>query len=228
MSRAAETLPYRRPDVADEEVVARARAAYERLRTRRSVREFSDRPVPREAIEAAILAAGTAPNGANQQPWTFVAVADPDLKHEIRRAAEAEERAFYRSRAPEAWLEALAPLGTNESKPFLDTAPWLVAVFAKPYGVGEDGERVKHYYVQESVGIAVGMLVASLHEAGLSCLTHTPSPMGFLSRLLDRPAEERAYLLLVVGHAAENARVPRIEKRRLEEIAVFHDADPVR
>lgn len=217
----AEFAPLDLPEVSDDETVARARAAYARLRTRRTVQHFSDRPVPRAAIEAAIRAAGTAPNGANQQPWTFVAVSDPAVKRSIREAAESEERAFYAHRAPEEWLEALAPLGTDADKPFLETAPWLIAVFAQVHGVAPDGSKVKHYYVQESVGIAVGLLVATLHEAGLATLTHTPSPMRFLSAQLGRPANERPYLLLVVGHPAEGAKVPVIEKKPLDEIAVF-------
>lgn len=214
-------VPLHHDPIDDETIVARARAAYERLRTRRSVRDFSDRPVPKEAIEAAIRAAGTSPSGANQQPWTFVAVSDPDVKREIRAAAEEEERAFYEQRAPDAWLEALAPLGTDARKPFLERAPWLIAIFAQPYGLNEDGSKAKHYYVQESVGIAVGMLVATLHEAGLATLTHTPSPMRFLSEVLGRPANERAYLLLVVGHPADDAQVPKVEKKSLPELAVF-------
>lgn len=214
-------LPLQHEPATDAEVVERARAAHARLRRRRTVRDYSDRPVPRQAIEAAIRAASTAPSGANQQPWTFVAVADPKVKRAIREAAEEEERAFYEHRAPDDWLEALAPLGTDANKPFLEDAPWLIAVFARQYGLRADGSKVKHYYVQESVGIALGMLIATLHEAGLATLTHTPSPMGFLADLLGRPANERAYLLLVVGHPAEGALVPRIEKKSLEEVAVF-------
>lgn len=222
-SRAHESVLHRLPAVTDADLVARSRAALERLRRRRTVRDFSDRPVPREVIENALLAAGTAPNGANQQPWTFVAVSDPRLKRRIREAAEVEEREFYAQRAPEAWLEALAPLGTDPHKPFLDTAPWLIAVFAQRYGQRGNGAKVKHYYVQESVGIAVGLLVSTLHEAGLACLTHTPSPMGFLTELLGRPENEGAYLLLVVGHPAGEVSVPRIVKKGLDQIAVFEE-----
>jgi nitroreductase len=225
MPPAPEQIPLEYPAITDDEILARADGAYRRLRTRRTVRHFSDRPVPRAAIEAAVRAAGTAPNGANQQPWTFVAVSDPVVKRGIREAAEAEERAFYAHRAPAEWLEALAPLGTDAHKPFLETAPWLIAVFAQVHGIAPDGSKVKHYYVQESVGIAVGLLVATLHEAGLATLTHTPSPMRFLSAQLDRPAHERPYLLLVVGHPAEGAMVPAIEKKSLGEIAVFVDDD---
>lgn len=191
------------------------------LRRRRTVREFSSRTVEREVIEDCLRAAGTAPNGANLQPWHFVAVSDPGLKRRIREAAETEEREFYEHRAPKEWLDALAPLGTDSNKPFLETAPWLVAVFAQAYGVLPDGRKVKHYYAQESVGIATGMLVTALHHCGLVTLTHTPSPMGFLNELLGRPAHERPFLLLVVGHPAEGATVPDIIKKPLEAIATF-------
>lgn len=225
MSTPPRFIPLNYPPVTDEEVVARAQNACERMRTRRTVRDFSERPVPRAAIEAAIRAASTAPSGANQQPWTFVAVSDPDTKRAIRHAAEQEERDFYARRAPEEWLQALSHLGTDARKPFLETAPWLIAVFAQNYGLRADGTKTKHYYVQESVGIAIGMFVATLHEAGLATLTHTPSPMSFLSRILNRPENERAYLLLVVGHPAEGAEVPSIEKKPLEEVGVFVEAE---
>jgi nitroreductase len=194
-----------------------------RVRTRRSVRDFSDRPVPREVIERCVLAAGTAPNGANRQPWRFVAVGDPSLKRRIREAAEAEERAFYGGRAPREWLEALAPLGTDPHKPFLERAPWLIAIFAESYGSSGDGGQVKNYYVTESVGIATGILVTALHLAGLATLTHTPSPMKFLNQILERPDNERPFLLLVVGHPAEGAMVPEIGKKPLDEIAIFRE-----
>ncbi|MBL0192814.1 MAG: nitroreductase family protein [Myxococcales bacterium] len=200
---------------------ARAAAFYQELRARRSVRSFSPKPVPREAIADAIRAAGTAPSGANLQPWRFVVVGDPATKRRIREAAEAEEHAFYGGRAPEEWLAALAPLGTDADKPFLETAPYLIAIFAESHGLAADGARTKHYYVQESVGIATGFLIAALHHAGLATLTHTPSPMGFLSKLLGRPAHERPYLLLVVGYPAEGAQVPTLRKKELDEIAVF-------
>lgn len=188
------------------------------LRTRRTVRDFSSRPVDARTIELCIEAAATAPNGANRQPWHFVMVTEPEVKRRIRQAAEEEERAFYRERAPADWLEALAPLGTDEHKPFLETAPVLVAIFAESYGVEADGSRRKNYYVTESVGIAAGMLIAGLHKSGLATLTHTPSPMGFLNEILGRPDNERPFLLLVVGHPAEGARVPRITKKPLDEI----------
>lgn len=204
-----------------EEMEARAEAFYQNLRRRRTVRDFSDRPVPRAVIEDCLRAAGTAPNGANQQPWHFVVVQDPAVKERIRIAAEAEEREFYSGRAPKEWLDALAHLGTDEHKPFLEKAPCLIAIFAQRYGVGPDGTQVKNYYVTESVGIATGFLIAALHEAGLASLTHTPSPMGFLNELLDRPENERPFLLLVVGYPAEGAEVPEITKKPLGEIATF-------
>jgi iodotyrosine deiodinase len=204
-----------------EEMKARAAAFYEDLRRRRTVRDFSDRPVPREIIEDCVRAAGTAPSGANLQPWHFVVVSDPEVKREIRTAAEEEERAFYSGKAPQEWLDALAPLGTDENKPFLETAPYLIAVFAQRYGLLPDGRQLKHYYVNESVGIATGVLVTAIHDAGLVCLTHTPSPMGFLNSILDRPENERPFLLLVVGYPAADAQVPEIEKKSLGEIATF-------
>lgn len=203
------------------EMEKRATTFYREMKRRRSVRTFSQRPVPPAALENCLRAAGTAPSGANQQPWHFVVVQDPAVKTRIRKAAEAEERAFYERRAPEAWLAALAHLGTDAHKPFLETAPVLVAIFAQRYGVGPDGERIKHYYVQESVGIATGILITALHHAGLATLTHTPSPMGFLNEILERPENERPFLLLVVGYPAEDAQVPVIGKKSLGEIVTF-------
>ncbi|MCB0055241.1 MAG: nitroreductase family protein, partial [Caldilinea sp.] len=199
----------------------RADDFYAELRGRRSVRDFSDRPVPRGVIETCLRTAGTAPNGANLQPWHFVVVADPAVKQRIREAAEAEEREFYSGRAPQDWLDALAPLGTDADKPFLETAPYLIAIFAQSYGIGPDGKKVKHYYVTESVGIATGFLIAALHHAGLATLTHTPSPMGFLGKMLGRPEHERPFLLLVVGYPADGATVPAITKKAPDEIATF-------
>ncbi|MDX1647632.1 MAG: nitroreductase family protein [Longimicrobiales bacterium] len=193
----------------------------ERMRRRRTVRDFSDRPVPRDVIETCLLAAGTAPNGANRQPWKFVVVGDPEVKREIRREAEIEERAFYSGKAPQEWLDALEHLGTEEHKPFLERAPWLIVIFAERYEVGPRGEKVKNYYVNESVGIATGILITALHEAGLVTLTHTPSPMGFLNELLDRPENERPFLILVVGYPEGDATVPDISKKPIEDIAVF-------
>jgi iodotyrosine deiodinase len=203
------------------EMEARAVAFYADLRRRRTVRDFSSRPVPREIIEHCLLAAGTAPNGANLQPWHFVVVSDAAVRRQIRLAAEEEEREFYHRRAPQEWLDALAPLGTDEHKPFLETAPYLIAIFGQSYSLLPDGRKVKNYYVQESVGIATGILITALHHAGLATLTHTPSPMSFLNEILQRPANERPFLLLVVGYPAEDAQVPVISKKSLEEIATF-------
>ncbi len=200
---------------------ARATSFYDEVRRRRTVRDFSDRPVPRKVIEDCIRAAGTAPNGANMQPWHFVAVTDAALKHKIRVGAEEEERAFYHGKAPREWLDALAPLGTDEHKPFLEIAPYLIVIFAESYGELPDGRKVKHYYAQESVGIATGILITAVHHAGLVSLTHTPSPMGFLNEMLDRPARERPFLILVVGYPAEGAMVPDISRKPLGEIATF-------
>jgi nitroreductase len=191
------------------------------MQRRRTVRHFSDRAVPREIIEECLLTAGTATNGANLQPWHFVVVSDPKVKHEIRAAAEEEEKDFYNRRAPEEWLEALAPLGTDEHKPFLETAPYLIAIFGKNHSELPDGRKVKNYYVNESVGIATGMLITALHNAGLVSLTHTPSPMGFLNQLLKVDKDARPFLLLVTGYPAEDAQVPVIQKKSLNEIATF-------
>jgi nitroreductase len=192
------------------------------LQRRRTVRQFSDRPVPRSIIEKCLLAAGTAPSGAHQQPWHFVAISDPAIKSKIREAAEIEEREFYQRRAPQEWLDALRPLGTDEHKPYLEVAPWLIAIFLKRFSRLPDGRKVKHYYTDESVGIATGFLIAAVHEAGLVSLTHTPSPMGFLCDILGRPRDvERPYMLLVVGYPAANASVPDIHRKPLGEIATF-------
>jgi len=207
-----------------EQMIDRVTSLAEDLKRRRTVREFSDRSVPREVIEVCIQAAATAPSGANQQPWHFVAVSDPALKSQIRAAAEEEERAFYRERAPEEWLEALAHLGTDENKPFLEVAPYLIVVFAESYQVKADGGRRKNYYVTESVGLATGMLIAALHIAGLATLTHTPSPMRFLNDLLGRPYHERPFLILVTGYPAVDASVPEITKKPLDKIVTFREA----
>jgi nitroreductase len=204
-----------------QEMAQRASEFYTELRRRRSVRQFSDRPVARAVIEDCLRAAGTAPSGANMQPWTFVAVSDPAVKRRIREGAEKQERALYGHRASEEWLEALAPLGTNAQKPFLEQVPYLIAVFAQRHGLAEDGAQVKHYYVTESVGIAAGMLVTALHYAGLGVLTYTPSPMRFLGEILERPPCERPFLLLAVGYPAADAHVPDLKKKPLDEIAVF-------
>jgi nitroreductase len=200
---------------------ARAREFRASMARRRTVRDFSQRPVPRTVIEDAVMTAASAPSGANQQPWTFVCIAEPAIKARIRAAAEAEERAFYEGRAGDEWLEALAPLGTDWRKPFLETAPWLIACFGQRYGIGPGGKHIKHYYVPESVGIAIGFLIAALHQAGLATLTHTPSPMGFLNEICGRPAHEKAYVLLVAGYPAADAKVPRIGKKGMEEVSVW-------
>jgi iodotyrosine deiodinase len=204
-----------------DEVRERASAFLSEAQRRRTVRDFSDRPVPRDIIEMCILAAGTAPNGAHRQPWHFVAVSNPEVKRAIRIAAEEEERAFYGGRAPEEWLEALAPLGTGEAKPFLESAPYLIVVFGESYAVAKDGEKSKNYYVTESVGIATGMLITAIHRAGLVSLTHTPSPMVFLNEILGRPQNERPFLILVVGFPSPDAKVPQLRRKALEEIATF-------
>jgi nitroreductase len=204
-----------------EEMKERAREFYDELSRRRTIRDFSDREVPVEIIENAIRAAGTAPNGANLQPWHFVAVSDPEIKKKIRAEAEKAEKEFYEEKAPQEWLDVLEPLGTDENKPFLETAPYLIVIFSKNYEIDEDGNRVKNYYVKESVGIATGMLITALHHSGLATLTHTPNPMKFLNEVLERPANERAYLILVTGYPSDDAKVPDIEKKPLKEIANF-------
>ena len=190
---------------------------------RRTVREFSDRPVPRDIIETALRAANTAPSGANLQPWHFVAVSGAATKQKIREAAEIEEREFYEHRATPEWLAALEPIGTDSNKPFLEIAPYLIAVFLQKYGVLEDGRKVKHYYPTESTGLATGILITALHQAGLVCLTHTPSPMKFLNEILGRPKSERPFLLLVTGYPADDAEVPDISRKSLEEFTSFID-----
>ena len=204
-----------------EEMAARARAFRLEMSRRRTVRDYSERPVPRALIEDCLRAAGSAPSGANQQPWHFVAVSEPATKQRIRLAAESEEREFYRHRAPDDWLAALAPLGTGPDKPFLETAPWLIAIFEQRWGYDATGVKIKHYYPRESVGIAAGLLIAALHHAGLATLTHTPSPMKFLNRILGRPPQERPFLLLVTGYPAADAKVPDIRRKALDEIASF-------
>lgn len=201
-------------------MLARSRAFAAEMQRRRTTRHFSDRGVDREVIEACIEAAGTAPSGAHQQPWHFVVISDPEMKRQIRAAAEIAEAEFYAT-APAEWLAALEPLGTDAVKPYLQTAPYLIAVFAVRYGLTEAGERHPHYYVQESVGIATGFLLAALHNAGLVALTHTPNPMDFLTRLLGRARNERPVMLVVTGYPAADARVPRLHRKTLGEIATF-------
>lgn len=204
-----------------DEMEERANSFYLDMQRRRTVRDFSDRPVPRNIVETCIRTAGTTVSGANMQPWQFVVIGDSAIKHQIRKAAEKEEHEFYHSKAPQEWLDALAPLGTDEHKGFIETAPWLIAIFQKRFGLLPDGRKVKHYYAGESVGIATGLLISAIHNAGLVSLTHTPSPMGFLNTILNRPRSERPFLLLVVGYPAENALVPDIGKKSLDEISVF-------
>ena len=205
------------------EMQARAATYYEHIRKRHSVRAFSDRPVDRLVIETCLRAAGTAPSGANHQPWHFSCVQDPAVKRAIREAAEAEEAAFYGGKAGERWLEHLKKIGTDAHKPYLETAPWLIAIFAQPQSPDEAGDERKNYYVKESVGIATGFLINALHAAGLATLTHTPNPMKFLNEILDRPTSDRPFLLLITGFPAENATIPRyaLQKKPLEEIATF-------
>jgi iodotyrosine deiodinase len=212
-------------EVPEQEMLVRSEAFMRDLQRRRTVRHFAPRPVPPEVIEYCVRGAASAPSGANLQPWHFAIVSDADLKRRIREAAEAEEREFYARRAPGEWLAALEPLGTDHRKPFLETAPYLIAVFVQQFGVTAEGRRFRHYYAAESVGIATGILIAALHHAGLVSLTHTPSPMGFLNGLLGRPASERPFLLLVTGYPAPDATVPDIGRKPFEEIASFH-AEP--
>lgn len=206
-----------------DEMRARLSEFYETVNRRRTVREFSDRPVPRDIIENALRAAGTAPSGANLQPWHFVVVSGAETKSRIREAAEVEEREFYDHRASAEWLAALAPLGTDTNKPFLETAPYLIAVFLQKFSILPDGRKLKHYYPVESTGLATGILITALHHAGLACLTHTPSPMAFLNDILGRPKTERPFLLLVVGYPADDVKVPDIHRKPLEEFVSFVD-----
>lgn len=204
-----------------EEMIKRSKEFYDLIKQRRTVREFSNKPIPKEIINNCIRAAGTAPSGANLQPWHFVVVSDTKIKKQIRTAAEEEEKEFYTKRAPKEWLDALAALGTDENKPFLEKAPNLIAIFSKSYDLLPDGRKVKQYYSQESVGIACGILITAIHNAGLVSLTHTPSPMNFLNKILGRPNNERPFLLLVVGYPAKDAKVPDIQKKQLSEIVTF-------
>lgn len=214
-------IPYRPPRVAPEESARRLREDYEVARTRRTVRHFSTDPVPREAIEDAIRIAGTAPSGAHRQPWYFVAIADPEAKARLREAAEREEREFYERRATPEWLDALAPLGTDFEKSHLTDAPWVIVVFRRDYELGPDGTKLKGYYLNESVGIAVGFLIAALHRAGLATLTHTPAPMTFLRELCGRPESEKPYVILPVGYPADDCVVPDLERKPFDQIAVL-------
>ena len=222
MSHPFQPVPFDFEERPLDEMRRRAEAFYHLMAARRSIRCFSDRPVPRRLIEWALQTAGTAPSGAHRQPWRFVAVDDPALKREIREAAEAEEYESYHGRMTEEWLEALAPLGTDWRKPFLETAPWLVVCFAEAYGVDEDGTKTKNYYVQESCGLACGLFITALHYMGLVTLTHTPSPMGFLNEILGRPRNERPYILFPVGYPAEDATVPDLHRKPLDAIVQWN------
>lgn len=210
-------------ELTEEQMRQRSQSVLNRLKMRRTIRDFSDKPVPKDVIETCLKVAGTAPSGANHQPWFFVAISNPDIKKQIRIAAEAEEAEFYAGRASNEWLEALTPLGTDEHKPFLETAPWLIAVFAQRRGGEQTGQDKKNYYVTESVGLATGMLITALHAAGLGTLTHTPAPMGFLREICGRPDSEKPFVLLVVGHPAEGATVPKhaLVKKELADITTF-------
>jgi nitroreductase len=214
-------IPYRRTSYSAEEMLQRSEAFYKFMDQRRTIREFSDRPVPLEVIENIILAASTAPSGAHKQPWTFVVVSDPVLKTQIRQAAEQEEHENYHGRMSEEWLEDLLPFATDEHKPFLELAPYLIVVFRKAYDILPDGGQRKNYYVQESVGIACGILLAAIHQAGLVALTHTPSPMNFLQNILQRPENERPFLLVPVGYPAEDAQVPNLRRKAKEDVMII-------
>ena len=214
-------IPYQHEKLDADEMLSRAATYYEKMNERRSLRFFSDRAVAKEVIEKIILTAGTAPSGAHKQPWTFCAISSAELKSKIRELAEEEEKTNYSGRMSEKWIKDLEPLGTDWEKPFLEIAPWLIVVFKQSYGLEEE-EKKQHYYVNESVGIASGMLISAIHHAGLVTLTHTPSPMNFLEKALDRPKNERAYLLLPVGYPADNATVPDLKRKTLEEIAEFY------
>jgi iodotyrosine deiodinase len=214
-------IPYRPERLPPAEMARRAKAFRDVMDGRRSVRMFSSEPVPRALMEDLLGAAGTAPSGAHKQPWSFVAVSAPEVKRRIREAAEVEERRFYAEVAPEAWLRDLAPLGTDWVKAHLTDAPWVVVVFARDHGLAPEGQKLKHYYVNESVGIAVGFFLAAIRHAGLSALTHTPSPMGFLRELLGRPANERAYVVIPVGYPAPDAMVPDLRRKSLGEFVAW-------
>ncbi len=216
------TLPYVRA-LTEQQMQKRAQEFNVHIQKRRTVRDFSDRPVDKGVIENCIKAAASAPSGAHQQPWHFVAISNQEIKSKIRQAAEAEEKEFYQHRASEEWLKALEPLGTDTNKPFLEEAPWLITVFAQRYGIDAQGNRVKHYYTPESVGIACGILITALHTAGLATLTHTPSPMGFLKQILNRPDNERPYLLVVCGHPAVDAKIPNLKRNLLNQISTFFE-----
>ena len=216
-------IPYAFTPLAEPDMIREANAFYQRIKTRRSVRDFSDQPVPKEVIEKAIMAAGTAPNGANMQPWHFVAISNRDIKRQIRLAAEKEEQEFYEQRASQEWLDALSHLGTDANKPFLETASHLIVIFLKKFSYDANGEKLKNYYTAESVGLATGFLIDALHHSGVATLTHTPSPMKFLNEILHRPSDERPFMILVAGYPAQHCEVPVITKKPLAQIATFLD-----
>lgn len=218
-----EHIKYSHVHYAPEEMISRSNMFYEWMETRRSVRDFSDKTVPKEVIENVLLSASTAPSGAHKQPWTFCVVSDPEIKKQIREAAEKEEHESYTKRMSQEWLDDLKPMATDWNKPFLETAPYLIIVFKKPFEYDADGNKHQNYYVSESVGLAAGMLITAIHDAGLVTLTHTPSPMNFLQKILNRPDNERAFLLLPVGYEAEEVYVPNNRRKSLEEIAVFYE-----
>ncbi len=217
-----EYIRYSKPHYSDDEMQQRTTDFYEWMDGRRSVRDFSDRPVPRSVIDNILLTASTAPSGAHKQPWTFCVVSNPDMKRQIREAAEKEEYESYHNRMSDTWLDDLKPLGTDWHKPFLETVPYLIIVFKRVFEVGPNGEKRNNYYVNESVGLAAGFLLAAIHKAGLVTLTHTPSPMNFLTKILDRPDNERPFLLLPVGYPAQEAYVPNIHRKPLDQIAQFY------
>ena len=214
------SLPTRKK-YSEEDMIKNTESFYNEMNRRRTVREFSSESIRREIIENCIKTAGTAPSGANKQPWYFVVVSDPEIKKEIRIAAEREEKSFYSEKAPKEWLNALEPFGTDENKPFLETAPYLIVIFEQKYKINENGEKEKHYYTSESVGIATGLLITALHQVGLATLTHTPSPMKFLNKILNRPDNEKPYLVLVVGYPAKDTKVPNIKRKTFFEISEF-------
>lgn len=221
MIEAPKLIPYHALQFSEAEMMQRSNDFYNLLNKRRTVREFSDKPVPRELIENVVMAASTAPSGAHKQPWTFCVVSDPMIKSDIRKAAEEEEYTNYHGRMGDEWLEDLAPLGTDEHKPFLEIAPYLIVVFKKSYDI-INGQKRKCYYVQESVGLACGMLLAAIHHAGLVALTHTPSPMNFLQKILHRPENEKPFLLIPVGYPADNVQVPDLQRKEKEEVIVYY------
>lgn len=218
-----EHIPYKPQDITEEASFRRSLDFYKLLESRRSIRDFSDKPVDRRVIDTIIMSAGTAPSGANKQPWSFCAISDPEIKKEIREAAEAEEKKNYEKRMGESWLKDLEPFATNWEKPFLEIAPWIIVVFKRTYEFGESNSQVKNYYVNESVGIACGMLIAAIHYAGLVTLTHTPSPMNFLTRILNRKENEKPFLLLPVGYPNQGTFVPDISRKPKEEILFYYD-----